>query len=247
MPLEYFNVDSDTDDVLKALELNGAAVVENQVEPELADTILSELREHFDKIGKGSDSGFTGYKTRWLSRLLAISKSSAELVDQPRVMEVADGILLRHCDNYRLGSLTAIEILPGVKDQVLHSDDGIYPVRIPGMQFQISAMWALDDFTEENGATRVVLGSHRNYSANVYQSEENIDYFTPDTKENTNNTVQAVLTKGSILYYMGSTLHGGGANRSDKPRAGIINTFSLGWLRQEENQYLNVPKKIAKQ
>ncbi|SVC28544.1 uncharacterized protein METZ01_LOCUS281398, partial [marine metagenome] len=167
MQLEYFNVDSDTDDVIKALELNGAAVVENQVESELTDTILSELRKHFDKIEKGSDSGFTGYKTRWVSRLLAISKSSAKLVDQPRVMEVADGILLRHCDNYRLGSLTAIEILPGEKDQVLHSDDGIYPVRIPGMQFQISAMWALDDFTKENGATRVVLGSHRNYSANV--------------------------------------------------------------------------------
>ena len=247
MRLEYFNVDSDADDIAKALELNGAAVVENQVKSELTDTILSELRKHFDKVGKGSNSGFTGYKTRWISRLLAISKSSAKLVDQPRVMEVADSILLKHCDNYRLGSLTAIEILPGEKDQVLHTDDGIYPIRIPGMQFQISAMWALDDFTKENGATRVVLGSHRNFSANTYESEENIDYFTPDTKENTNNTVQAVMPKGSVLFYMGSTLHGGGANRSDKPRAGIINTYSLGWLRQEENQYLNVPKKIAKQ
>ncbi len=247
MQLEYFNVDSDTYDIIKALELNGAAVVENQVDPELADTILSELREHFDKIGKGSNSGFTGYKTRWLPRLLAISRTPAKLVDNPRVMEVTDGILLKHCDNYRIGSLTAIEILPGEKDQVLHTDDGIYPARLPGMQFQISAMWALDDFTKENGATRVVLGSHRNHSANTYQSEENIDYFTPDTKENTNNTVQAVMPKGSVLFYMGSTLHGGGANKSDKPRAGIINTYSLGWLRQEENQYLNVPKKIAKQ
>ena len=247
MQLEYFNVDSNTDDIIKAIELNGAAVVENQVDSELAEAILSELREHFDKIEKGSDSGFTGYKTRWLSRLLAISRTPAKLVDNPRVMEVADGILLKHCDNYRIGSLTAIEILPGEKDQVLHTDDGIYPARLPGMQFQISAMWALDDFTKENGATRVVLGSHRNHSANTYQSEENIDYFTPDTKENTNNTVQAVMPKGSVLFYMGSTLHGGGANRSDKPRAGIINTYSLGWLRQEENQYLCVPKKIAKQ
>jgi ectoine hydroxylase-related dioxygenase (phytanoyl-CoA dioxygenase family) len=55
------------------------------------------------------------------------------------------------------------------------------------------------------------------------------------------------MTAWMVLFYMGSTLHGGGANRSDKPRAGIINTYSLGWLRQEENQYLNVPKKIAKQ
>ncbi len=84
MQLEYFNVDSDTYDIIKALELNGAAVVENQVDPELADTILSELREHFDKIGKGSNSGFTGYKTRWLPRLLAISRTPAKLVDNPR-------------------------------------------------------------------------------------------------------------------------------------------------------------------
>ena len=97
MHLEYFNLDSDTDYIIRALDLHGDDVVENQVEPELADTILSELREHFDKIGKGSDSGFTGYKTRWVSRLLAISQSSATLVDNPRVMEVADGILLRHC------------------------------------------------------------------------------------------------------------------------------------------------------
>ena len=247
MELKYFNADSDANDIIKAMEFNGAAVVENQVDSTIADIILGELREHFDKIEKGSDSGFTGYRTRWVSRLLAISKSSAKLVDQTRVLEVADGILLKHCDNYRLGSLTAIEILPGEKEQVLHSDDGIYPLRIPGMQFQISAMWALDDFTEENGATRIVLGSHQNYSANTYHSEENIDYFTPDAKAYQDNTVQAVMPKGSVLFYMGSTLHGGGENRTDKARAGIINTYSLGWLRQEENQYLNVPKNIAKQ
>jgi ectoine hydroxylase-related dioxygenase (phytanoyl-CoA dioxygenase family) len=247
MQLEYFNVDSNTDDIIKAIEVNGAAIVKNQVGSELTETILGELREHLDKIGRGSDSGFTGYKTRWLGRLLAIARTSATLVENSRVMEVADGILLKHCDNYRIGSLTAIEIFPGEKDQVLHTDDGIYPARLPGMQFQISAMWALDDFTEENGATRLVLGSHRNYSANTYQSKDNIDYFTPDTKENTNNTVQAVMPKGSVLFYMGSTLHGGGANKSDKPRVGIINTYSLGWLRQEENQYLSVPKRIAKQ
>ena len=247
MKLEYFNADSSSDDIIKALEKNGAAVVKNQVKSELVETISGELREHFDKIGKGSDSGFTGYKTRWVNRLLAISKSTANLVDHSRVMEVADGILLKHCDNYRLGSLTAIEILPGEKDQVLHTDDGIYPVRLPGLEFQISAMWALDDFTEENGATRIVLGSHRNFSANAYQSDENIDYFTPDAKEHINQTVQAVMPKGSVLFYMGSTLHGGGANMTDKSRAGIINTYSLGWLRQEENQYLNVPRNIAKQ
>ena len=151
-------------------------------------------------------------------------------------MEVTDGILLAHCINYRIGSLTAIEIHPGETDQSLHLDDGIYPVRMPGMQLQISAMWALEDFTEENGATRVALGSHRD--SNISNTAE-VQY--------ENNIVQAVMPKGSVLFYLGTTWHGGGANRSDKPRAGLINTYALGWLRQEENQYLNVPREIAEQ
>jgi ectoine hydroxylase-related dioxygenase (phytanoyl-CoA dioxygenase family) len=136
-------------------------------------------------------------------------------------MEVADGILLAHCINYRIGSLTAIEIHPGETDQSLHLDDGIYPVRMPGMQLQISAMWALEDFTEENGATRVALGSHRD--SNISNTAE-VQY--------ENNIVQAVMPKGSVLFYLGTTWHGGGANRSDKPRAGLINTYALGWLHR---------------
>ena len=151
-------------------------------------------------------------------------------------MEVADEILLAHCINYRIGSLTAIEIWPGETDQSLHLDDGIYPVRMPGMQLQISAMWALEDFTEENGATRVALGSH--LDSNISNTAE-VQY--------QDDIVQAVMPKGSVLFYLGTTWHGGGANRTDKPRAGLINTYALGWLRQEENQYLNVPREIAEQ
>ena len=103
------------------------------------------------------------------------------------------------------------------------------------------------NFTKENGATRVALGSHLVFSAYSYQSDENIKYFNPDAKKYDQNIVQAVMPKGSVLFYMGSTRHGGGANRSDKPRAGLINTYALGWLRQEENQYLNVPREIAEQ
>jgi ectoine hydroxylase-related dioxygenase (phytanoyl-CoA dioxygenase family) len=173
-----------------------------------------------------------------------VAPTSAELVAHARVMEVADAILLDHCVNYRIGSLTAIEIYPGETDQILHTDDGIYPLRIPGVQFQINAMWALEDFTIENGATRVVLGSHndkRSYRSYAEQKEYD---GAPDDKD---PIVQAVMPKGSLLLYMGTTMHGGGANRTDKSRAGLINTYALGWLRQEENQYLNVPREIAEQ
>ena len=148
-----------------------------------------------------------------------------------RVIEVADAVLKRHCINYRVGSSTAIEVHPGEKTQVLHRDDDFYPIRIPGVEFQISAMWALDEFTAENGATRVVSGS---------QDLRSLDSIKEKDVE------QAVMPSGSVLFYLGSTVHGGGANNSDAPRAGLITTYSLGWLRQEENQYLTVPSKVLK-
>jgi ectoine hydroxylase-related dioxygenase (phytanoyl-CoA dioxygenase family) len=103
-------------------------------------------------------------------------------------------------------------------------------MRIPGVEFQIAAMWALDDFTIENGATRVVSGS---------QDLREISSVTASDIE------QAVMAKGSVLFYLGSTIHGGGANQSQGPRSGLINTYSLGWLRQEENQYLTIPREVA--
>jgi len=242
MPLQYFDPDVDTADIIRALQRDGAAVVRNQVGPEVTDAILTELRKPFDEVGKCDESDFNGYKTLRVSGILGISPTSAELVAHPRAMEVADAILLAHCLNYRIGSLTAIEIHPGETNQTLHVDDGIYPVRMPGMQLQVSAMWALEDFTEENGATRVVLGSHVDKGTNRYYSRQGEFDGASDSPD---EVVQAVMPKGSVLLYLGATLHGGGANLADKPRAGLINTYALGWLRQEENQYLNVPREIA--
>jgi ectoine hydroxylase-related dioxygenase (phytanoyl-CoA dioxygenase family) len=242
MPLQYFDSDVDTADIIKALQRDGAAIVRNQVGPEVTDAILTDLRKPFDEIGKFDESDFNGYKTLRVSGILGISPTSAELVAHPRVIEVADAILLEHCLNYRIGSLTAIEIHPGETDQTFHVDDGIYPIRIPGMHLQISAMWALEDFTEENGATRVVLGSHVDQGTNRYYHRQREFDGASDSPD---DVVQAVMPKGSVLLYLGATMHGGGANRADKPRAGLINTYALGWLRQEENQYLNVPREIA--
>jgi ectoine hydroxylase-related dioxygenase (phytanoyl-CoA dioxygenase family) len=238
MALSYFDPDTDSVDIIEALKRDGAAIVRHAVAPTVADAILAELRAPFDKVGKCDENDFNGYKTLRVSGILGISPTSPELVAHPLVMKVADAVLLAHCINYRIGSLTAIEIQPGEAEQFLHLDDNIYPFRIPGMQLQISAMWALEDFTAENGATRVALGSHTSGSNNKYHSVE---------AEFGDNIVQAVMPKGSVLFYLGSTLHGGAANRSNAPRAGLINTYALGWLRQEENQYLNVPRQVAEQ
>jgi len=236
MTIEYFDPDIETAKVVAALRRDGAAVIRNQVGDDVADAVLAEFRAPFDAEGRLTENDFNGYRTLRISKVLEHSMTSAELVAHPRVLEVADAVLLPYCLNYRIGSLTGIEIYPGEDDQFLHVDDGIYPVRMPGMQLQFSAMWALCDFTVENGATRVVPGSHleppltRSMAKRARQHER---------------TVQAVMPKGSVLFYLGGTLHGGSANRSNAPRAGLVNTYALGWLRQEENQILNVSREAA--
>ena len=235
--VESYAADVETNAVVDALKRDGAVIIRNQVQDQTADAVLAELDKPFEAVGRCDEDDFNGYKTLRVSGILAVSPASADLVGHPRVLEIADAILLPNCVNYRIGSLTGVEIHPGEMDQYLHMDDGIYPIRIPGMQFQVSAMWSLHDFTEQNGATRVVLGSH----------------LRPDSKGRRRSSVprpdetlvQAAMPKGSVLFYLGSTLHGGGANKTDTPRAGLINTYALGWLRQEENQYLNVPRVIA--
>ena len=96
MPLEYFDPDADTADVIAALKRDGATVVTDQIAPEVADTVLAELRVPFDEVGKCDESDFNGYSTLRVSGVLAKSPTSAELVAHPRVMEVADDILLAH-------------------------------------------------------------------------------------------------------------------------------------------------------
>ena len=243
MKLEYFESDIDSATVLGAVRKNGAAVIRNQVSDEIIDTVKSELRESFDNIGTYDENDFNGYKTLRISAILKVSRTSAELVGHQRVMDVADEFLLPFCKNYRIGSLTGIEIHPGETDQWLHTDDGIYPIRIPGVQFQVNALWALDDFTEQNGATRVVLGSHNQLGPNLYVDVDDFTTLRNNTEEL--KLAQATMPKGSVLLYLGNVLHGGGANKSDSPRSCLINTYALGWLRQEENQYLNVPREIA--
>ena len=103
--------------------------------------------------GHKFSNDFNGDKTRRPGSILKLSEAAAEILTHPVAIEVAERILKRYCINYRIGSSTAIEILQGEKAQVLHRDDDFYPIRIPGMEFQISTMWALDDFTTDNGAS----------------------------------------------------------------------------------------------
>ena len=228
--IRYFGLTDPLSEQVDSLKIDGAIIIRNLVPNSLVDSITSELKPYFENSGRFFEDDFNGYSTRRLASILAYSFSSAELIEQEKILSLIDHILLPHCRNYRIGSMTGIEILPGEKSQVMHQDDIIYPIRIPGIVWQVSVMWALTDFTINNGATHVVIGSHCNENSGGCENEP---------------TVQAEMSRGSALIYMGATWHGGGANISRMPRIGLVNTYALGWLRQEVNQYLTVPLEIA--
>ncbi len=209
---------------------DGAVIVENVISADLLDQVIADLRPPFDEQGLKFTNEFNGFKTRRLGGILGLSRAAADILAHPLVLSVADHVLKPHCENYRIGSSTAIEIMPGEGAQELHRDDDFYPIRVPGIEWQISAMVALTDFTAKNGATRVVPGS---------QDMREIADIAED------QVTQAVMPRGSILFYLGRAVHGGGRNDTDVPRSGLITTYSLGWLRQEENHYLTVPRDVA--
>ncbi len=231
MPIRSYEPTAPLNDILGALRRDGAVVVTGLVEAELADTVAADIALLFNDEEMAAQSVFDGVRTRRYSRILEGAPSAAALVEHDMVVAVADDILLPHAATYQVGSLTAIEILPGETVQPLHRDDSLYPLELAGTELQIGVMWALNDFTEENGGTRVVPGSHRYLRS----------WHIPDLGA----WESAVMPKGSALFYLGSTWHGGGANQSPAPRMGLINTYSLGWLRQEVNQYLEVPPAVA--
>lgn len=234
MPIGRFEPTTAAETIVDALQRDGAAIVTGLAAPGIVDSIRAELRPHLDARGLETESDFNGSLTlRVYSSLLGLAPSAAALVDHDLVIAVANQVLLPHCATYQVGSLTGIEILPGESAQALHRDDSLYPIEVSGLELQIGVMWALDDFTGENGATRVVPKSHRFLRS----------WHLPGL----DGWESAVMPKGSALFYLGSTWHGGGANESDAPRMGLINTYSLGWLRQEANQYLEIPPEVALQ
>ena len=232
MELTRFTADDPKESIVSALQSDGAAIINHYVDDAVIDQVRNDLRVPFDTVGRTSESDFNGYKTLRVNSILDISSASVELVGHKAMLEILDNLLLPACDAYRIGSCTAIEIHPGESAQELHTDDSIYPIRIPGVEWQVSVMWALEDFTVDNGATAVVPRSHRWAKAHRTPGEDD-------------EVVHATMPKGSALFYLGSVYHGGGANRSDKSRAGLINTYSLGWLRQEVNQYLSIPREVV--
>jgi ectoine hydroxylase-related dioxygenase (phytanoyl-CoA dioxygenase family) len=236
--IRTFDSNTPSDVIAAALLQDGGVIVCNLALDDLVEKINAELREPLDAKGHEFENDFNGYKTRRLGAILGLSRSAADLLTNPLALGVADAVLKRHCENYQVGSMTAIEIHPGEKAQILHRDGDFYPIAIPGVEFQLQAMWALSDFTDENGATRIVT------DRDVLKGVKNAD---TEAFENIDESKvsQAVMPKGSVFFWLQSTIHGGGANTASTSRSGLFISYCLGWVRQEDNQYLLMPREVA--
>ena len=229
--LARFDPSATAEDIVAAVCRDGCAVIEELADGPTMDAVEQELTPHMAATPKG-DGAIMGFETKRTSGLMAKSTTAGTLATQPLVLDVVDRILGSYCDRFQIMSTTTIAIGPGETAQPLHRDDGLYPFRHPNpRECIVSVLWALTDFTDENGATRMILDSHRWD-----------DKRQPTQKE----TIPVTMARGSASVYVGSVYHGGGANLSDTERFGLFIGYCLGWLRQEENQYLAVPPDIAR-
>ena len=212
------------------LETDGCVVIEDVLDRRQVADLAAELAPHFD-AAPNCAGDFYGYVTKRLSGLIAKSRTCQSMAIHPAIIAVMDHFLLKGCRGYHLNLTQAICIGPGEPQQVIHRDDLMFNFVHPEFEAMINTMWAVDDFTAENGATHVVPGSHK---------------WPLDRQALPHEEVQGVMKAGSVLVWLGSLQHGGGANRTDRPRTGVVHSYNLGWLRQAEPQFLAVPYEIAR-
>ena len=227
--LNFVDPDTPADAMAEAL-LEWGYVILPELAVELARRTREELASYIDGAAFGHDD-FLGQKTKRVGGILQKSIAARELVTHPTVMALCERILLRYAARFQLNFSGVMHLAPGAAAQALHRDGNLYPISHPGIVTLTPAMWALSEFSAENGGTQLVPGSH------LWPAERE-----PRPEE----VVNAVMPPGSVLMYLSGTLHGGGENRGSTPRTGLALQYSLGWLRQEENQYLANPPEVAK-
>lgn len=205
---------------------DGWAIARDWIPPELVEALVSGIDASMRSLAVPfGANAFLGLRTRRLFNLLARDPAFRAVPIFERTLGVVERVLDPEC---LLSSMTAIEISPGESRQPLHCDDGSHGLPRPGPPYGVVAIWALSDFTRENGGTHLVPGSHR--------------FDRIPRRGDAPETVQVEMPAGSVLFYNASLWHGGGANRSEARRLGIVVNYCAGFLRQEECQLLAIPR-----
>ena len=182
---------------------------------------------------------FMGAFTKNVPGVPGISRTFAtEVMCHPVLLALADAVLGPSCARFQLNLGQILQRGPGSEDQWLHRDEGVWvDVPKPSPELQLASVIALVDFTRENGATRVVPGSHRWPDRHLPMDQQ--------TTPSPDQICVAEMPAGSAVVYTGGVIHGGGANSTDTPRRAVHLSYCLGWLRTEENNYLSIPPAIA--
>tara|TARA_B100001248_G_scaffold159184_1_gene120057 strand:+ start:725 stop:1618 length:894 start_codon:yes stop_codon:yes gene_type:complete len=223
---------STAEDIIEVLNNDAGVIIDGLIDQKEVNLLNKDLAPYLKNDVFGRDE-FTGFKTKRIGALIARSEACRNLAMQPLVNEVSEKYLSPFCDGYQLHFTSAVSIGPGESKQILHRDRGIWGGYLPRrIEPLMSTIWAVTEFTKENGATQIVPGSH---------------LWEKDRIPKENEIAYAEMKPGSVLLYTGTVLHGGGSNSSKNDiRTGVFLHYALNWLRQEENQYLSCPPDIAK-
>ena len=214
---------------VQAVAEQGYTIVENAIESDLVEALRDDLRqlEQFFGVEPAANS-FEGHHTLRLYNLLAFGPLFQSIPVHPNVLPIVDRVLDPGC---LISSLSSISIEPGETAQPIHADDQLIPLPKPHPPTVCNSMWALTDFTEANGATRLIPGTHLADHSPDYGAEY--------------DSVAAEMPAGSVLIWHGSLWHGGGANTTDETRMGIAMNYCAGYIRQQENQQLGLARETV--
>ncbi|WIM86487.1 phytanoyl-CoA dioxygenase family protein [Candidatus Mycobacterium wuenschmannii] len=208
-----------------ALDRDGYVIWQNLLTREQCDRIRDEVTPWLGHTGRNT---FEGRKTQRIYSVLSRTRICDGVVDHPRVQAALDRLLM---PNYLLSALQAINIQPGEAAQLAHHDDGFYPIPRPREPLAAATIWAIDDFTADNGATVLYPGSHRWGKRRPGPDDE---------------AVPVVMPAGSCVFFVGTLWHGGGANTTDSDRLAITAQYCEPWLRPMEAYTLSISRDIAR-
>ena len=231
MTIPRRTAESSTAEMASVLREAGCLVVENVIDKSCRENILGDLESHMQVapvIQDDDPEEFYPGRTRRVTGLVMRSDEVTQrLIPHPISKDLCDAHLLPNSQSgYQLHVTAALEVGPGARGQILHREEDSFKFfPLPRPNLIVASMWAISDFRADNGATYVVPDSHR---------------WPADRQPQPTEILQAEMSAGSVLFWLGGLLHGAGPNTAKDWRYGVILTYSAGWVRQEENQYLNV-------
>lgn len=211
---------------LAALNRDGYVILPGLLGRRECGDLRAELMPLLRQTGRNA---FEGHRTQRVYSVIEKTRAANHLIDHPRVLALLDRLLL---PNYLLSQAQVINIQPGEDAQLPHPDDGSYPISRPRPELSAATVWAIDEFTEDNGATVVFPGSHR----------------WPDGRMpvDADPRRSAVMSAGSCVLFLGTLWHGGGANRSSAPRLAVTAQYCQPWLRTQEAFTLSTSRDVVR-